>query len=316
MTPFIPLLTLILSFGPSPPTAQGKRLLACASQAGAGQAAPVCGVRVGPKQQQLSWDKRALTWCLVSGPPSGWSLAEVRLEVAASLKTWSDVCAVTFTELPAEQAAKADILVEFVGRKHAKPPEDDDSDPPFDGPGGVLAHAFYPSDKEQINIGGDCHVDSTEAWSKGGEAGLLLRSTLTHEFGHSLGFDHDDINSNSIMWPAYNGLTRLSGLDKRRATSRYGVSTSADPDSKLLSVTGTIELRQIEKRFTAARGESIVSIEVTGLAEWNLRRPNGKPTNWIKGKSRYRLDGPGPWIVTIRGAGQYSLTVTSEGVRK
>ena len=58
---------------------------------------------------------------------------------------------------------------------------------PFDGPGGVLAHTFYPLH------GGDVHFDGEEEWvvrPGQGRGGAHLRLVAAHEFGHSLGLPH------------------------------------------------------------------------------------------------------------------------------
>ena len=40
---------------------------------------------------------------------------------------------------------------------------------PFDGRGGVLAHAYFPSDDAQSTLPGDVHFDDDENFSAAGE---------------------------------------------------------------------------------------------------------------------------------------------------
>ena len=64
-------------------------------------------------------------------------------------KVWSDVTPLTFTEVGSGQ--HADFIVRFE-------PGDHNDGYPFDGRGGVLAHAFYPRN-------GRCHFDEDEPWT-------------------------------------------------------------------------------------------------------------------------------------------------------
>lgn len=48
---------------------------------------------------------------------------------------------------------------------------------PFDGPGGVLAHAYFPQ------FSGAAHFDDQENWSVNSYSGTNLFQVMAHEFG-------------------------------------------------------------------------------------------------------------------------------------
>lgn len=95
---------------------------------------------------------------------------------------------------------------------------------PFDGPGGTLAHAYFPV------YGGDAHFDDAEQWTINSARGTNLFQVagklrcpfsnelkhnfliLAHEFGHSLGLSHSDVRS-ALMAPFYRGYDPVFRLD-------------------------------------------------------------------------------------------------------
>lgn len=77
---------------------------------------------------------------------------------------------------------------------------------PFDGPGGTLAHAYFPV------YGGDAHFDDAEYWTIKSTRGTNLFQVAAHEFGHSLGLSHSDVRS-ALMAPFYRGYDPVFRLD-------------------------------------------------------------------------------------------------------
>ncbi|XP_018863935.1 stromelysin-3 [Parus major] len=161
------------------------------------------------------WDKTNLTYKIIRFP---WQLvkAKVRRTIEEALKVWSDVTPLTFTEV---QEGRADIVIDFTRYWHG-------DNLPFDGPGGILAHAFFPKTHRE----GDVHFDYDETWTIGNNLGTDLLQVAAHEFGHVLGLQHTAV-SKSLMSPFYifRYPLSLSEDDKQGIQYLYG-KPSPDPD--------------------------------------------------------------------------------------
>ncbi|KAE8627631.1 hypothetical protein XENTR_v10007075 [Xenopus tropicalis] len=151
---------------------------------------PRCGVpdiaRFSTFSGNAVWKKKDLTYRILNYTPD-MTRNDVDRAIEKAFKVWSDVVPLTFTRI---YDRVSDIEMLFAYRDHK-------DSLPFDGPSGILAHAFAPGD----NIGGDVHFDEDERWTSG-SAGTNLFLVAAHELGHSLGLDHSN-DPNALMYPTY-----------------------------------------------------------------------------------------------------------------
>ncbi|KAG8455884.1 hypothetical protein GDO86_001904 [Hymenochirus boettgeri] len=173
------------------------------------------------------WDKSNLTYKIIRFP---WQIskAKVKATLAEALRVWSEVTPLTFTEV---QEGRSDIIIDFTRYWHG-------DNLPFDGPGGILAHAFFPKTHRE----GDVHFDYDEAWTIGNNLGTDLLQVAAHEFGHMLGLQHSSV-SKSLMSPFYTFRypLSLSEDDKNGIQYLYGAPRPPTP-----SPTPRVEAKQEE----------------------------------------------------------------------
>jgi hypothetical protein len=141
-----------------------------------------------------------------------------RSEIARALGEWAHYANLHFSEASNPAAART-IAILFASRSHGDAY-------PFDGPGGVLAHTFYPAPPNGEPIAGDMHLDADENWRIG--ANIDLFSVALHEAGHALGLGHSDLPG-SVMYPYYHLYTGLSADDIAGIRDLYGSGDAAPP---------------------------------------------------------------------------------------
>ncbi|XP_018405480.1 PREDICTED: matrix metalloproteinase-2-like [Cyphomyrmex costatus] len=96
----------------------------------------------------------------------------------------------------------------------------------FDGPGGVLGHAFAPTnDLVQTT---EIHIDGSEHWhiylnENVPDNKVHLLYTLTHEIGHSLGMSHSTYRDSIMFLYVTNNTVKLSLEDSLAIQRLYGI---------------------------------------------------------------------------------------------
>ncbi|XP_039600450.1 stromelysin-1-like [Polypterus senegalus] len=159
--------------------------------------------------QMSRWNKYSLTYRIVNYTPD-LDRGSVDQAIRNAFRVWSNVTPLRFTKV---FSGTADIMIMFQARYHG------DSNL-FDGPGRILAHAFFPGP----GIGGDAHFDEDETWSANSQ-GINLFLVAAHEIGHSLGLTHSS-DPNALMYPTYSykdpNRFQLSQNDVRRIQAVYG----------------------------------------------------------------------------------------------
>ena len=121
--------------------------------------------------------KTRLTFAFLPGTPRTGMSA-----VRKAFGRWASSTHFTFAEI--EEYKNSDLTISFEKGDHG-------DGAPFDGRGGVLAHALAPTD-------GRFHFDADESWD------LDLESVALHEIGHLLGLGHSSVQG-AIMFPSIKG---------------------------------------------------------------------------------------------------------------
>ncbi|KAL6962427.1 neutrophil collagenase [Sarracenia purpurea var. burkii] len=101
--------------------------------------------------------------------------------------TWARSTQFRFTQT--QSYPNSDLKVSFEVGNHG-------DGNPFDGPGGVLAHAYAPTD-------GRLHLDGAESWATGAVPGSFdIETVVLHELGHNLRLGHSSV-PNAIIYPKW-----------------------------------------------------------------------------------------------------------------
>ena len=140
--------------------------------------------------------------------------AQQRSEFERALAEWARYVKVTFTP-SSNPGGTRTLNVMFGARAHGDPY-------PFDGPGNVLAHTFYPSPPNEEPIAGDLHFDDDESWHIGADVDFY--SVALHELGHALGLGHSD-KPGAVMYPYYRKSSSLTAEDITAIQGMYAAAS-------------------------------------------------------------------------------------------
>lgn len=189
--------------------------------------------KLGDFTVKTRWQKQNLTYFIIN-TTADVDAQTVRDIFREAFDTWAAVVPLTFTEVGS--AAEADMILGFGEGDHCElytaagnacPAGD-----PFDGPGNILAHCYFPPGSGGENAG-DCHFDAAEQWTAANIAGNQVRllETAIHELGHGLGLGHSD-DANAIMFPSYDAgrpKQQLGQDDIAGIQSLYGARDGSAP---------------------------------------------------------------------------------------
>lgn len=157
--------------------------------------------------------------------------------IRGAFNEWAKVSLLNFAEVSVNQ--NPTFRIAWVKGDHG-----DGS--PFDGPGNVLAHAFFPPPCGGPHAG-ELHFDEAEKFSATAGDGIHLGAVSLHEIGHLLGLSHSE-DPSAIMFPTYsssrlqldqddiNGINELYGQQRLYPGGQVNGYLSGDNDSALFTI--------------------------------------------------------------------------------
>jgi hypothetical protein len=158
------------------------------------------------------WEELDLTY-VIQNFTADFSENDAKRAIKDAFNQWSSKTPLTFTEV----SSGADFKLSWGTRNHGNCSS-------FDGPSGILAHAFSPED-------GRVHFDDDELWTDALiSLGRDFASVVLHELGHALGLGHSN-DPFAVMYAYYMGRRRsLSQDDIAGIQSIYGANNGTEPN--------------------------------------------------------------------------------------
>ncbi|XP_033231407.1 matrix metalloproteinase-2-like isoform X2 [Belonocnema kinseyi] len=194
-------------------------------------------------------------------------------EMQRAFDAWSDYSRLNFRSVT---NPNADIIISFGQGSHG-------DGYPFDGPGNILAHAFFPY--ELGSFGGDIHFDNDEKWEirpSNPYDGTDFFSVAVHELGHSLGLSHSTIPT-SIMFPYYKGYTTAFQLDYDDLLGLYELYThqKGEQDYTTTRTTSEVDITESTTEFEIESTSSSDTSEFETAVSTTTQKPNFQNITFI-----------------------------------
>jgi uncharacterized protein YraI len=163
------------------------------------------------------WEHNPVTYSFINCPRAI-NCGQAHQVVREAVEAWDAVSGITLNEVNWE----GDIRIGWFSGEHG-------DGNPFDGPGNILAHTFFPV-PWLGDLAGDLHFDDDEKWvlhEPTADDEFHLKTVAMHEAGHALGMDHSS-DPSALMWEEYEGVRELGADDIAGIQALYGPPNEDD----------------------------------------------------------------------------------------